>query len=86
MAAEDEREEAKELTGLRADLRRIWKELDSLGFFLLIAAISTCGACMNLDSIEGKLGTTNEVLRQTNVELREMRTTIERLSEQQRAR
>lgn len=85
MGVEDEREE-EEPTGLRADLRHIWKELDSLGFFLLIAAMSTCGACANLDSIEGKLGTMNEVLRQTNTELRETRQAIERLIEHQRAR
>jgi len=86
MGAEDEQGGDEEPTGLRADLRRIWKELDSLGFFLLIAAISTCGACANLDSIEGELDATNEVLKQTNVEIRELRETIERLDEQRHAR
>ncbi|MDP3771358.1 MAG: hypothetical protein Q8R16_03590 [bacterium] len=60
-------------------LNRIRSELDSISFFLLIAAISTCGMCNNLDDIDNEL-------EQTNVELRETRKVLERVLEQQRAR
>mgnify|MGYP001581271788 CR=1 FL=1 len=81
---EEGEEDERPPRGARADLRRIWKELDSISFFLLIAAISTCSMCSDLSDIEDELEGVNAALKDTNTELRETRKVFERVLEQQR--
>jgi hypothetical protein len=83
MADEDDE---KRLGRAFRTLQGIRSEISGVGFFLFLALISMCGMCANIDSVQQELDETNGVLKHTNRELGEIRRTLERFLEQQRAR